>query len=123
MPVSRTRMTATPPTPPCEAGEREGSRSIVSQMRPPLSVNLQALLKRLPITCASLIGSPCRYTGCGGSVTLRSCFAHSMAGRQASTAWYTIDASSTRSLRSSILPRLMRLTSSKSSTSRTICPI
>ena len=46
----------------------------------------------------------------------------SHSGRAASTAWCTTDASSTGSLRSSILPRLMRLTSSRSSTSRTIWP-
>ena len=36
------------------------SRSTVSQMWPPLSVNLQALFSRLPTTCASRAGSASR---------------------------------------------------------------
>jgi hypothetical protein len=44
-----------------------------------------------------------------------------MSALDVSTAWRTIACVSTRSLRSSILPRLMRDTSRRSSTSRTSC--
>ena len=62
-----------------------------------------------------------RPPGSRGTSTARSCCRSSSSGLAISIALATTSASSTRSLRSSILPRAMRDTSSRSSTSRTRC--
>ena len=108
MPLSRTRSTASSP-----------SRSAVSQMRPFASVYLAALVRRLPTTWASRTGSASRSRDSFGSRTLKSWPCASTSGCTVSTARATTVASSMRSLRSSILPRMTRDTSSRSSTSRT----
>ena len=59
MPVSFTDTTTSPPC-----------RSAVSQMRPPCSVYLAALLSRFANTWASRVGSASRWTGSGGRVTV-----------------------------------------------------
>ena len=60
------------------------ARLAVSQMRPPGSVYLQALLRRLPNTWARRTGSASSWIGSGGSVTVNSCFDRSASGRHAS---------------------------------------
>ena len=93
----------------------------VSQMRPPGSVYLAALVSRLPTTWASRTGSASRGSDSAGRRHVKSWPWASMSGWTVSTARATTAASSTRSLRSSILPRMIRETSSRSSTSRTRC--
>ena len=61
MPVSLTRRTSSPPS--CRA---------VSQMWPPWSVYLAALLSRFAKTCSSRVGSASRRTGSGGRATVSS---------------------------------------------------
>ena len=83
---------------------------------------LALLVSRLLKTWASRVRSASRATGSGGSETVSVCPAASMSGRAVSTALFTTSASSTRERRSSILLRLMRETSSRSSISRTMWP-
>ena len=84
------------------------------------SVYLAALLSRLATTCASRVGSASheRAGSAAASTSARGC-APSISGRLVSTALATTVARSTGSVRSSILPRVIRDTSSRSSTSRT----
>ena len=58
--------------------------------------------------------------GSGGNVTVSRCLARSMSGILVSTAMRTTSSSWIRSGAASILPRVMRETSSRSSTSRTM---
>src|SRR6185369_15176702 len=60
MPVSRTRITASP-----------FSSAAISQMRPPLSGNLHALFSRLATTCVSLAASAWTNNGPGGVLDRR----------------------------------------------------
>ena len=115
MPVSRTRITA-PASP---------SRSTVdARLRPPCVGELAGVAQAgCPPPGSAGPGRRRGTSGCGGTTTVSSmlCCLAEAAGRPRRHRC-TTDASSTRSLRSSILPRLMRLTSSRSSTSRTIWP-
>ena len=110
MPLSRTRTTAS-----------SSSCFTSSSMRPPGSVYLAALCSRLPTTWASRAASP--STGSGASVTRTSSAwrRDSMNGRTVSSASRTASRRSMRALRTANLPVVMRETSSRSSTSRTIC--
>ena len=96
-------------------------RSAASRMRPPRSMYFALLLRRLENTCASRVRSASTMIGCFGSMTVSSWPRWSIMGRLVSTALVTTAESCTCSLRSSSLPLLMRLKSSKSSTRRTIC--
>ena len=89
-------------------------------MRPPGSVYFTALLSRLANTCARRTASASTSSASGGSVSVSSWRAASISGRLVSTAAAITSARSTMSLRSSILPRVMRDTSIRSSTRRTM---
>ena len=93
-----------------------------SQIWPPGSVYLAALFSRLQSTCSSRVGSASSRIGSAGrrDGQLVAAAARS-AGGASRRRWPTTAASSTGSLRSSILPRLIRETSSRSSTSRAMC--
>ncbi len=110
MPSSSTRNTPMAP-----------SRSTATLTCPPCGVNLIALFSRLPIACASRAGSACTHSVAARARKSSCSPAAAASGRTDSTAWRAIDASSTGSLRSSMRPWLTRLTSSRSSTRRTIC--
>ena len=92
-----------------------------ARMRPPGSVYLAALFSRLANTCASRVGSASRATGSGGRSTRQR-----VAGRLDQRAGWSRrrcaprPPESTRCRRSSSLPRVMRDTSSRSSTRRTM---
>ena len=94
-----------------------------SAMSPPAGVYLAALLSRLANTCARRTGSASSGSGFGGSVDVRSGGrAARSAGRLVSTARFEhVAQRRPRCRRSSILPRVMRETSSRSSTRRTMC--
>ena len=87
-------------------------------MRPPGRMYLAALFSKLASTCASRTTSPSTSNGSGGCPTVNAWLRASINGRAVSTARATMVRSSTGSLRSSILPRVMRDTSSRSSTNR-----
>src|SRR5262249_6933860 len=87
----------------------------------PWSVYLAALLSRFAKTCSRRVGSASRRTGSGGRSTVSVCWRSSMSGRVASTVRSTTGAMSTASLRSSILPRVMRDTSRRASTILAMC--
>ena len=88
-PLSRTVITASFP-----------SRSAVSQIRPPRSVYLAALLSRLVIAWASRTRSASRWIVRGASDTLRPCSRSSISGRLTSSASSRTSWSFTRFLRS-----------------------
>ena len=96
------------------------SRRAVTVIRPPGSVYLAALLSRFEKTCARRTGSASRPSGSAGSATSSVWFAASISGRLVSTAAAITSARSTLTLRKSILPRVMRETSIRSSISRTM---
>ena len=81
---------------------------------------MAALLSRFEITCVSRTGSASSMRGSGGTEIASWCPAASMSGRLVSTAPPTIVARLTSILRSSIFPLVIRDTSSRSSTSRTM---
>ena len=92
-----------------------------SAMRPPGSVYFAALLSRFENTCARRVASPSTGSGSRGSATSSAWPRASMNGRAVSTrVCARTSRSSTRSCRSASLPVVMRDTSSRSSTSRTI---
>ena len=107
MPVSRTR-TAT----------RSPSRCAVTSMRPPGCVYLAALVSRLAKICVRRTASPATQKGPLGIESESVCRSLSMSGRTVSTARCSALPSGTVSRRSSMSPRPMRETSSRSSTSR-----
>jgi len=90
-------------------------------MSPPGSVYLAALRTRFPTTCSRRVVSA--WSGSGSPVrwACRVWFFASSSGRVVSRAWRTASPRSTGSQRSSTLPRVMRDTSSRSSTRRTRC--
>ena len=88
----------------------------------PGAVYFAALVSRLENTCASRTGSASTQIGAAGMVDARSTAPPPRpAGRHVSSACRSTPRSVSVSLRSSSLPRVMRETSSRSSTSRTIC--
>ncbi len=100
-----------------------GSAATLIVTVPPRSVNLIALPSRLSITCLIRVGSASIQAGASGSSAV-SVSPDASAHRPWSTCdWRTIFARSTRSLRSVITPRVIRETSSRSSTRRTRCSI
>ena len=126
MRTSRRRAAASRPGCRCPCRARAGQgrhrcRRAVSEIRPPGSVNLMALLSKFQRICSRRVGSASTRTGCSGSETTRSYFRSPAEGLTVCTTRVTIGASSTTSLRSSIRPRLMRSTSMRSSTSRARC--
>ena len=83
--------------------------------RPPGSVYLAALLRRLVRICSKRVASASTRRSPGGTETTKSCPRSSSRGRTASTVRFRIAVTFRASLRSSIFPRLMRDTSSRSS--------
>ena len=110
MPVSLTFTVNSPPV--CVA---------TNEMRPPGRLYFAALLRRFEKTWANRTGSTSSKTGSEGNAICKSFFAAASTGRLVSTALRTTDSKSTRSFRNSSLLRLIRATSRRSSTSRTIC--
>ena len=110
MPVSRTD-TATSPA----------LRSADSQIVPPALGVLGAVGEQVANTWASRVRSASRWTGRGAGRRSARAPPRRSAGRAVSTALSTTSASVTRVRRSSILLRLIRDTSSRSSISRTMC--
>ena len=92
-------------------------REVQRRMWPPRSVYFAALFSRLPSTWARRTGSASTQTGDGGSSSCNECERASIAGREVSTAAAITPASATRSRRSTSVPRVMRDTSSRSSSS------
>ena len=112
MPSSRTESTSL----------RRPSRAGDDRRCPPGSVYLAALVQQVATTCASRAGSattrsplPRHVDSRGGAGATRA------AGSRSRSPWATTRASSTASRRSSIFPRAMRETSSRSSTRRERC--
>ncbi len=107
--------TVTATEPPSSSG------STVIRTCPPGAVYFAALLSRLANTWASRVTSASTTIRSTGAPTVSRCPSSSTSGRLVSTALWTASIRSTRDRRSSILPRLIRLTSSRSSTRWTIC--
>ena len=112
MPLSRTAIVA----------HRRPRRRRCSSIRPPSGVYLAALLSRLPITCASRTASPLTRSGSSGTLDDDA----RARARRSPAGWSRPPASRARRGRAgssfrSILPRVMRDTSSRSSTSRVMC--
>ena len=112
MPTPESRMRNTTSSP---------SRAADSEMRPPFGVYFAALLTRFERICATRAKSPLSCSGSAGSCSDSVCRCASMFGLLVSIAAAMTCATSTVSILSSILPRVMRDTSSRSSTSRTSC--
>ena len=110
MPLSITRTATLLPT-------TVASRRIA----PPELVYLAALLSRLENTCESRVASASSQTGASGSVTSSVCPRLLMNGSASSTALRMTCCSCTGLRRTISLPVVMRDTSSRSSTRRTIC--
>ncbi len=108
MPLSRTETTARLP-----------SFRRLMPICPPGRVYFAELLRRLAKTWVSRTLSPCTMIGSGGRSTVSWCPAASSAGRLVSMAECSTNARSTGSRWTSMRPRVMRETSSKSSTSLT----
>ena len=89
-------------------------------MRPPSGVYFAALLRRLLNTWAMRMGSACMGKGSWGRSTDNSCRPASINGRLVSMATEITVLRSVGSFLSSILPRLTRETSRRSSMSRII---
>jgi carbonic anhydrase len=85
-------------------------------MRPPSGVYFAALPSRLPRICASRTGSAIVQTGSRGSSSDSAWPRAAQSPAAASAASRSAAATSTRSRASVIVPRVMRLTSSRSST-------
>ena len=97
------------------------SCSADSQICPPLSVYLAALVSRFVRICSSRTGSASAGKVPVATETVSLCWRASISGRADSMAlWMTMPTSS-RSLRSRILPRVIRETSNRSSISRDRC--
>ena len=110
MPVSRTTISA-----------RRSCARAASTILPPSPVYFAALCSRLPTTCASRTGSP-RTVSSGSPASTSRCWLFcSSSGCTVSTAAASTSAIFTGSLTSTILPRAMRDTSSRSSTRRIMC--
>ena len=92
-----------------------------SPSSPCSSVYSAALDGRLPTTCDKRRGSACSCTGCGGNCRLSRWRRASISGRTVSTAVSMTEASQTSSRRKAIAPRVMRETSSRSSSSAARC--
>ena len=90
-------------------------------MCPPFSLYLAALFSRFTTTCSRRVGSALTQRFPRSIDTSSVCFRSSKSGLTVATALSRIGVASTTSLRSSILPRLMRETSSRSSISRVRC--
>ena len=90
-------------------------------MRPPSGVYFTALLTRFTTICASRVESASTGTSSGASSTFTWCRRASISGREDATAPATRPFRSMISLRSTILPRVIRLTSRRSSTMRARC--
>ena len=95
--------------------------SVRRSIRPPRVIYLAALLSRFQYTCDSRVRSASTTTGPAGSSTVSSWPHSSMSGRLVSTAPCTTFDRRTGSRLSSMLPRLMRLKSIRSSISRARC--
>ena len=108
MPVSRTLKTASP-----------WSCVSVSSIRPPGLVYLAAFSSRLEMTCSNRTRIAVDAHGGVGQRERQRVPQRSARGRAASAASRAMATRSMGSRRSSMLPRLMRATSSSSSTSRT----
>ena len=93
----------------------------VTWMRAPSGENFAAFDNRLPITCVSLTGSPSTSSGCGGGSNVTLCRRVAISGRAPSSACSMTSCTTRLCVRSSILPLVMRATSSRSSTSRARC--
>ena len=107
MPVSRTCNTAS-----------SSSRLTAMVMRPPSGVYLTALLIRLRTTCDRRVESASTGSSSFGSLSSTACLCASISGRQDSSVRATTLFTSRTSFFSAILPRVIRLTSSRSSTIR-----
>ena len=90
-------------------------------MCPPFSLYLAALFRRFTTTCSSRVGSTLTQRFPRSIETSSVCFRSSTSGLTVAAALSRIGVASSTSLRSSILPRLMRETSSRSSMSRVRC--
>ena len=112
LPSSRTTTSTSPPW-----------RSATTRIWPPGSVYFTELLIRLVNTCTSRVASASRYTGVGGSERSTRWRLASTSGWLASIAVRSTWPNSTCWRRSSSLLRVIRLTSIRSSTSRTMCRI
>ena len=106
-PVSLTRSSAEAP-----------SRVSTTSARPPHGVNFAALPSRFPTTCAMRVASPTSHIGSKATSHWSSMPAATKLARWSLTVQRTSSPRSSRSRRSRILPRLMRPTSSRSSTRR-----
>ena len=108
----------------CRAlGSRAVLRSSCSSDEPDATAlvgELAGVVQQVADHLARPSGSAFTYIGCGGRTRQLVAHASAAAGGRLRRRDARTDASSIRLLRSSILPRLMRLTSSRSSTSRTI---
>jgi len=93
----------------------------VREISPPTSVYFAALLSKLVKTWVSRTVSALTIKGSAGNDTVKRCFASSSSGRLVSIAFRTTSASATGCLFNVTLPCVIRLTSSRSSTSLTIC--
>jgi hypothetical protein len=91
------------------------------EIAPPTSVYLAALLSKFDTIWARRAGSTSSSSGSRGSARSSAWFFSWNCGWLVWTACWMIVATSTRSLRSSILPAVTRETSSRSSTRRTMC--
>ena len=107
MPLSRTRITAS-------SCRREALTTTV----PFGGVYFAALRTRLVMICSMRMGSASRTSGRSGTETVNACSRASMNEREASSALATAVVMLTGCLRSSTAPRVMRETSSRSSSSR-----
>ncbi len=95
----------------------------MTETRPPDGVNFAALVSRLSTTCEMRVVSASSISGTGGISSVSVTPAVVSCGCAVSTALSMIERRSTRSLRSVSWPRVMRLTSIRSSISRTSCEI
>ena len=89
-------------------------------MRPPAGVNFEALCRMFEMICTTRAGSTSTTQVCGGSSIVSAISAASIAARCASTALCTTSASAVGRRWSTILPDVIRDTSSRSSMSRTM---
>jgi len=105
IPVSRTRITPSPP-----------SRATVISTRPPAGVYLSALSSRLNTICSRRVPSPNTSTGSAWTESETSCSCMRVSPRRARSDWRAISFRSMRRASSSIRPESTRETSSRSST-------
>ena len=111
---------------PCRepaARRRPPSLRATASTTPPGDVNLSAFPSRLPRICARRVSSPSTQSGSDVTSCLSATCFSSKAARTSSHARRTTSRASSRARSSAILPRLIRLMSSRSSTILVTCSI